>query len=83
MDRVWKHVTRHRDRLIERGELDTKRRRQLVEWTRAMVRDRLLDRLAAPSVRAAVQAAEAAVLAGEITADQAATRILAAADKHQ
>ena len=28
-----------------RGELDAKRRRQLVDWTRAMVRDRLLSRL--------------------------------------
>jgi len=80
MDRVWKHVTRHRDRLVERGELDAKRRRQLVEWTRAMVRDRLLDRLTAPGVRDAVKAAETAVLAGEITADQGATRILAAVD---
>ena len=80
MDRVWKHVTRHRDRLVERGELDAKRRRQLVEWTRAMVRDRLLDRLTAPRVRDAVKAAETAVLAGEITADQGATRILAAVD---
>jgi LAO/AO transport system kinase len=80
MDRVWKHVTRHRDRLVERGELDAKRRRQLVEWTRAMVRDRLLDRLAAPGVRDAVKAAETAVLAGEITADQGAQQILAAVD---
>ena len=80
MDRVWKHVTRHRDRLVERGELDAKRRRQLVEWTRAMVRDRLLDRLTAPGVRDAVKAAETAVLAGEITADQGAQQILAALD---
>jgi GTPase len=80
LDRVWKHVTRHRDRLVERGELDGLRRRQLVEWTRAMVRDRLLARLETPSVRAAVAAAEAAVLAGEITPDQAATRVIAAAD---
>ncbi len=80
LDRVWKHVTRHRDRLVERGELEPKRRAQLVEWTRAMVRDRLLDRLATPTVHAAVQAAEAAVLAGEITPDQAATQILAALD---
>jgi GTPase len=80
LDRVWKHVTRHRGRLVERGELDAKRRRQLVEWTRAMVRDRLLDRLTGPGVRAAVKTAEAAVLAGEITPDQAATEILAALD---
>jgi LAO/AO transport system kinase len=80
LDRVWKHVTRHRDRLIERGELEPLRRRQLVEWTRAMVRDRLLGRLDAPGVGAAAQAAEAAVLAGEITPDQAATLIVAAVD---
>ncbi|MFN2519302.1 MAG: methylmalonyl Co-A mutase-associated GTPase MeaB, partial [Jatrophihabitantaceae bacterium] len=80
MDLVWKHVTRHRDRLVERGELDVKRSRQLVEWTRALVRDRLLDRLSAPGVRETLEAAEAAVLAGEITPDQAATRILACVD---
>ncbi|PZS05149.1 MAG: methylmalonyl Co-A mutase-associated GTPase MeaB [Pseudonocardiales bacterium] len=80
MDRVWKHVTRHRDRLVERGELEPKRRRQLVEWTRSMVRDRLLDRLGTPGLRAAVAAAERAVLAGEITPDQASTQILATLD---
>jgi LAO/AO transport system kinase len=80
LDRVWKHVTRHRDRLVQRGELEPLRRRQLVEWTRAMVRDRLLGRLDAPGVGAAAQAAEAAVLAGEITPDQAATLIVAAVD---
>ncbi|MEP7020205.1 MAG: methylmalonyl Co-A mutase-associated GTPase MeaB [Pseudonocardiales bacterium] len=80
MDRVWRQVTRHRDRLVERGELETKRRSQLVEWTRSMVRDRLLDRLRASGVRAAVAAAEKAVLAGEMTPDQAATQILATLD---
>ena len=45
-----------------------------------MVRDRLLDRLTAPGVRDAVKAAETAVLAGEITADQGAQQILAALD---
>jgi LAO/AO transport system kinase len=80
LDRVWKYVTRHRDRLVQRGELEPLRRRQLVEWTRAMVRDRLLGRLDAPGVGAAAQAAEAAVLAGEITPDQAATLIVAAVD---
>ncbi len=80
LDRVWKHVTRHRDRLVERGELEPLRRRQLVEWTRAMVRDRLLDRLGRPGVREAAEAAEAAVLAGEMTPDQAATLIVKAVD---
>jgi LAO/AO transport system kinase len=78
LDRVWKHVLRHRDWLDAndaRG-LDAKRAGQLVHWTRAIVRDRLLSRLDAPAVREAVAAAEAAVLAGELTPDQAATRIL-------
>jgi LAO/AO transport system kinase len=78
LDEVWRQVERHRSWLVEGGELDTKRRGQLVEWTRALVRDRLLTRLdALPEV---VAAAEQAVLAGEITPDQAAGRILDAID---
>ncbi|MGH8962150.1 MAG: methylmalonyl Co-A mutase-associated GTPase MeaB [Jatrophihabitantaceae bacterium] len=89
LDRVWKHVLRHRDWLDAHnggnpagvgaaggGGLAAKRKWQLVEWTRAMVRDRLLARLDASDVREAVAAAEAAVLAGELTPDQAANRIL-------
>ena len=45
LDRVWQHIARHRDWLVEHGEFEAKRRRQLVDWTRAMVRDRLLARL--------------------------------------
>jgi LAO/AO transport system kinase len=104
LDRVWKHVLRHRAWLDGRGRedadaeaaggsgaaaeaaggsgggLERKRREQLVHWTRAMVRDRLLARLDEPGTREAVSAAEAAVLAGQLTPDQAATRILAALD---
>jgi LAO/AO transport system kinase len=58
--------------------MQAKRRNQLVEWTRSLVRDRLLARLEAPGVHDAVVAAEAAVRAGELTPDQAATQILAA-----
>jgi LAO/AO transport system kinase len=78
LDRVWKHVSRHRDWLSEHGGMQAKRRNQLVEWTRSLVRDRLLARLDAPGVHDAVVAAEAAVRAGELTPDQAATQILAA-----
>jgi LAO/AO transport system kinase len=91
LDRIWHHVSRHRAWLQAHyggpaagaggtGGLDVKRRAQLVQWTRAMVRDRLLARLEAPTVRAAVAAAEAAVLAGDVSPDQAATQILAAVD---
>jgi LAO/AO transport system kinase len=76
LDRVWKHVLRHRMHLEERGEFEAKRRRQLVEWTRAMVRDRLLARLDAPHARSVAGQVEAQVLAGELTPDQAAARIV-------
>jgi LAO/AO transport system kinase len=81
LDRVWRHVLRHREWLESHGGLDAKRRTQLVEWTRAMVRDRLLARLGEPAVRAAVHRAEAAVLGGELTPDQAANEILRAAGR--
>jgi LAO/AO transport system kinase len=78
LDNVWRHVQRHRDWLVSRGAFEDKRRRQLVDWTRAMVRDRLLGRLDTPEVRPLVHDAEAAVLAGEMTPDQAAEKILGA-----
>ncbi|MGH8861842.1 MAG: methylmalonyl Co-A mutase-associated GTPase MeaB, partial [Jatrophihabitantaceae bacterium] len=81
LDRVWKHVQRHRDWLQRDGEFEAKRRRQLVEWTRAMVRDRLLARLDDPAVHAVVRRVEAAVLAEEMTPDQAAAEIVAAAGR--
>ncbi len=76
LDRVWKHVQRHRAWLQDHDEFEAKRRRQLVEWTRAMVRDRLLSRLDEPATRTAVKRAEAAVLDGTMTPDQAATEIV-------
>jgi LAO/AO transport system kinase len=81
LDRVWKHVLRHRTHLEAHGEFEAKRTRQLVEWTRAMVRDRLLARLDDDRVRAVAAAAEAAVIAGELTPDQAATRIVESVDE--
>jgi len=78
LDNVWRHVRRHRDWLVTRGELEAKRRRQLVDWTRALVRDRLLSRL--DKVKDLVAEVEAAVQNGDLTPDQAATKILAALD---
>ncbi|HEX8304517.1 MAG TPA: methylmalonyl Co-A mutase-associated GTPase MeaB [Jatrophihabitans sp.] len=77
LDQVWKHVQRHRDKLLADGEFEAKRRRQLVDWTRSMVRDRLLEQLETPAAKALIAAAEHAVLAGELTAEQAAAQILA------
>ncbi len=77
LDRVWKHVTRHREWLGEAG-LQRRRADQLVEWTRSMVRDRLLARLT--DVAPAVTNAESAVRNGEITAVEAADAVIAALD---
>ena len=81
LDRVWKHVQRHRAWLTDSGRFETKRRRQLVEWTRAMVRDRLLSRLDDPRVRRVSETAEQAVIDATMTPDQAATEILGAVDR--
>jgi LAO/AO transport system kinase len=80
LDKLWTHVERHRAWLERHGGLAAKRQQQLVEWTRAMVRDRLLARLDGPEVREVVATAERAVVAGDLTPDQAATRILDAMD---
>jgi LAO/AO transport system kinase len=78
LDRIWKHIQRHRDWLVSQGEFEAKRRRQLVDWTRAMVRDRLLGQLETPSMKTLVAETEAAVLAAELTPEQAASRIISA-----
>jgi LAO/AO transport system kinase len=80
LDRVWKHVQRHREWLDRHGGLAGTRRDQRVQWTRALVRDRLLARLDAPRVRGVVREVEQAVRAEQLTPDQAATRILDALD---
>ena len=76
LDKVWHHVERHRAWLESHGGLEAKRRTQLVEWTRSMVRDELLARLESTAMRGVVRRYEAAVLAGELTPDQAAREIL-------
>jgi LAO/AO transport system kinase len=78
LDRVWKHVQRHRNKLTADDGLAAKRGRQQLEWVRAMVRNRLLATLEAPYAHQVSAAVEDAVLAGELTPDQAADKILAA-----
>ena len=82
LDRVWKHVGRHRAWLDAHGGFERKRREQLVEWTRAMVRDRLLDRLRTGDIRGVVLEVEDEVRAGTLTPDRAAARIVATLDAH-
>ncbi len=80
LDKVWERVQRHREYLEAHGGIAAKRRGQLVDWTRTMVRDRLLARLDVPEIRELIKDTEAHVRAGDLPADEAADRIVRAVD---
>jgi LAO/AO transport system kinase len=78
---VWAAVLRHRDSLGPDG-LAAKRAQQQLDFTWALVRDELEQRLRrSPAVAAVREEVRAAVLAGELPASAAADRILAAFDR--
>jgi LAO/AO transport system kinase len=81
IDDVWKRVLAHRESLGEDG-LRAKRAEQQLEFTWALVRDELDQRLRHDArVRAVRDEVRAALLAGELVAPVAADRILAAYDE--
>ena len=73
---LWAAISGHHAELGISGELDERRRLQLVSWTRAMVRARLLERLDQPAVRVVVERSEAGVLSGELDPLQAVETVL-------
>ncbi|KAA0115750.1 methylmalonyl Co-A mutase-associated GTPase MeaB [Mycolicibacterium sp. P9-22] len=78
---LWETVENHRKVLTDAGEFDARRRKQLVNWTWAMVRDTVLDRvLGNPEVKRIRSELERQVLDGELTPALAAQQILDAAD---
>lgn len=80
VDDVWQQVMNHRSHLGDDG-LATKRAEQQLDFTWALVRDELDQRLRHSAGVKAVQAeVRAAVLAGELTAPLAADRIIQAYD---
>ncbi len=81
VDDVWQQVLNHRGHLGEDG-LAKKRAEQQLDFTWALVRDELDQRLRHSAGVKAIQAEiRAAVLAGELTAPLAADRILEAYDR--
>ncbi len=81
VDEVWDQIGRHREHLGHAG-LTRKRAEQQLDFTWALVRDELDQRLRhSASVRAVQGEVRDAVLAGEITAPLAADRILEAYDR--
>ena len=80
VDRVWERVLEHRAHLGPEG-LMAKRARQQLEFTWALVRDELAERLhRSPGVAAIREQISAGVLSGELSAPVAADRLLAAYD---
>ncbi|PUA81858.1 methylmalonyl Co-A mutase-associated GTPase MeaB [Nocardioides currus] len=80
VDEVWERVLSHREHLGEAG-LAAKRADQQLDFTWALVRDELAERLRrSPGVAAIRDDVRRAVLSGELAAPMAADRILAAYD---
>ncbi len=80
---LWDHVLSHRDHLGADG-LAAKRADQQLDFTWALVRDELEQRLRhSPGVRSIRSEVRAEVLAGDVPATVAADRILAAYDQGQ
>jgi LAO/AO transport system kinase len=80
VDDVWQRVAAHREHLGDDG-LASKRAHQQLDFTWALVRDELDQRLRhSPGVRAIRAELREAVLSGEMPATVAADRILAAYD---
>ena len=78
---LWETVEKHRKALTDAGEFDARRRQQQVNWTWAMVRDTVLDRvLSNPEVKRIRSELERQVRDGELTPALAAQQILDAAD---
>ena len=80
VDEVWQRVLAHRESLGEQG-LAEKRAEQQLEFTWALVRDELAQRLRrSPGVKAIRDDVRRELLAGETTAPLAADRLIAAYD---
>ncbi|WP_431817276.1 methylmalonyl Co-A mutase-associated GTPase MeaB [Gordonia jacobaea] len=78
----WRAVERHHSVLVDAGEFDARRSRQQIDWTWTMVRDELLNRLAAsPEVAGIRSDVEARVGSGDLTPALAAQEILASFDR--
>lgn len=82
LSELWDTVRRHRETLTAAGEFEARRRAQQVDWTWAMVRDAVLDRvLTHPAVKGMRAELERQVRDGKLTPALAAQRILDAAER--
>jgi LAO/AO transport system kinase len=78
VEELWTCVERFRERGLETGSFQRRRREQGREWLHAIVEGELRDRfLARPEVRRRLPELEARVVRGELTATTAARELLA------
>lgn len=82
LEELWETVLRHRQVLVDAGEFEARRRTQQVDWTWAMVRDAVLDRvLTHPAVKGIRAEVERQVRDGQLTPALAAQQLLDAAEQ--
>jgi LAO/AO transport system kinase len=82
LSELWDTVLKHRQVLTDAGEFEARRRAQQVDWTWAMVRDTVVDRVLAHRAVKKIRAdVERRVRDGELTPALAAQQILDAAEQ--
>lgn len=76
LDELWRQIGAHREAMRRSGEFDARRAAQSVKWMWAMLEERILSRLRAdPAVSARIDALEAEVRAGRLSATAAVEEI--------
>ena len=79
IDALWDKLVEHKEKLLETGELQDKRRRQRIRWMWAMLEDRLMTSLKThPQVVDQLPVIEREVSEGRLTTTLAVERILQA-----
>ncbi|MDR1808113.1 MAG: methylmalonyl Co-A mutase-associated GTPase MeaB [Propionibacteriaceae bacterium] len=83
LDELWAEVLNHRRYLEAHGGLQARRARQQRDWMWALIDDDLVESVRqCPEVKAQRQALEQAVMAGDISAVEAAETVLGAFARH-
>ncbi|MEZ4375100.1 MAG: methylmalonyl Co-A mutase-associated GTPase MeaB [Polyangiaceae bacterium] len=79
LEELWNEIERHRQIMTENGQLEHKRKDQLLRWMWSMVDDRVKRALHEhPQVKALRAAVESGIREGTLTATVAAERVLSA-----
>jgi len=73
---LWRAIEAHRERLVQKGEFEAKRREQQVRWMWALIETRIQERLRSdPKLKTKLPALESAVKEGKLPPALAAEEI--------